>query len=1091
MKILITAIFLFLALLSQSQINKYGYPLYTYYDNKAYNANDQNWDIIEDKDGIIYVANNDDGILQFDGVSWRKIEIEKKPDVRTIAIDTDQTIYVGCSNDFGYLSPTLNGDLEFISLLTGKDSSFRSFALIFKINIIEDTIFFSTDNSILFKYLKNEKILTKILLPNYSLFTFAINNNLYGSSFLDGLYQLKGNTTQILPEGDFFKNKNIFSVLSSKKQRLTVITGPSGVYKYSAKGDIIPLLSKDDSKYLKSYTIYAATKSKQEILLATLGSGVIVLDSNYQIQDIYDQQIGIKDHWCASVDLYRNSVWSALPLGISRFEVNSPFRYYSKESKLEGYIIDIVRFNDDLFVATETGLFYLKQQGNKPPVFTRIDGIDSQIRSMIKIDDRESGGREFILIGTWDGIFQLNSKSEKPTLIDKQLVGINKLLTMEINNVESEEKSIQLAVNKLVFSKRDNKLWVGTKTRLISIQNQGENWKIDTVYETGDLIKNIIQDRLGNIWVATKQIGLFEVEFNTGKLNRYDVNEGLPSSHGIDIFSLSGGLYSGTPQGVYKFDSNSERFFADTVLPKKYTNTSTEIKYMATDGEDRIYINYSSNSDKGLDIITLKENSNEVNKDFYRLGKLEINNGIYLDNGTIWFGISDVLYSYKPDKGNNYDIPYKCLIRRVVGIDSTYFNGTYFKETTSGIKITNIQPEQQKPILPYALNDITFHYAAPYYEGGDAVVYSYQLIGFKNDWSKWNKEPKAVFTNLNEGKYTFKVKAKNIYGIESETGSFEFTILPPWYRTIIAYLFYIIVALFFVWIIVKLYTRRLKQEKIRLEGLVRERTAEIRQQRDEIAEQKQSIEDSIHYARRIQRAILPSDDMANEILHDYFILFRPRDIVSGDYFWMNKIGSKTIVVAADCTGHGVPGAFMSMLGVSFLNEIVLKDQVIEAHMILNNLRERVKKTLKQEGKEGEAKDGMDIALVVIDEETKKIYYAGAYNPVFIFRDEELFEIKADRMPIGIYIKEKESFTLHEFDYQKGDTFYIFSDGYPDQFGGEHMQKFRIKAMKELLRNIQDKSMEEQKQILNQTILDWMGDKQEQIDDMVVIGVRLN
>jgi len=187
----------------------------------------------------------------------------------------------------------------------------------------------------------------------------------------------------------------------------------------------------------------------------------------------------------------------------------------------------------------------------------------------------------------------------------------------------------------------------------------------------------------------------------------------------------------------------------------------------------------------------------------------------------------------------------------------------------------------------------------------------------------------------------------------------------------------------------------------------------------------------------------------------------------------------------------VPGAFMSMLGVSFFNEIVLKENVLEPHLILNKLRNRVKKTLDQTGKEGEAKDGMDVALVVLDESEKKIYFSGAYNSLLIYRGEELHEIKADRMPIGIYIREKD-FTLNEYDYQPGDTFYIFSDGYPDQFGGPKGQKFKTKVMKALLASIQSKSMAEQKEILNTTIEDWIAETpgQDQIDDMVVIGVRL-
>ena len=244
----------------------------------------------------------------------------------------------------------------------------------------------------------------------------------------------------------------------------------------------------------------------------------------------------------------------------------------------------------------------------------------------------------------------------------------------------------------------------------------------------------------------------------------------------------------------------------------------------------------------------------------------------------------------------------------------------------------------------------------------------------------------------------------------------------------------VIVVAIIIIVIVKIYTRRLEQEKIRLEQIVKERTLEvvkqkeeIEHQRDEISAKNKSITDSIEYASRIQTAILPSQEYAQEILPEHFILFRPRDIVSGDFYWITQKDNLLVVIAADCTGHGVPGAFMSMLGVSFLNEIVNRHEIRSANIILNNLRSDIKKTLGQEGKEGEAKDGMDIALCIVDTENMKMQFAGAYNPLYLFRNNELIETKADRMPIGIYIKEKDSFTNHEIDLQKDDVFYIFSD----------------------------------------------------------------
>jgi serine phosphatase RsbU (regulator of sigma subunit) len=263
----------------------------------------------------------------------------------------------------------------------------------------------------------------------------------------------------------------------------------------------------------------------------------------------------------------------------------------------------------------------------------------------------------------------------------------------------------------------------------------------------------------------------------------------------------------------------------------------------------------------------------------------------------------------------------------------------------------------------------------------------------------------------------------------------------------------------------------------------------LEKQKAEIEKQKEEITDSIKYAKRIQTAILPSKALAEEILPEHFILFRPRDIVSGDYYWMHKSGNKVIVVAADCTGHGVPGAFMSMLGVSFLNEIVHKNNLLQPDLILNMLRESVKRTLGQTGKEGEAKDGMDVAMVVIDFDTMTLQYAGAYNPLYLFRNGELIEIKADKMPIGIYIREKDGFTNHELPLQKGDTFYIFSDGYHDQFGGPTGSKYKSIPFKEYLGSIQDKSMAQQRDMLDKNIEGWKGNL-DQTDDIIVIGVRI-
>ena len=211
---------------------------------------------------------------------------------------------------------------------------------------------------------------------------------------------------------------------------------------------------------------------------------------------------------------------------------------------------------------------------------------------------------------------------------------------------------------------------------------------------------------------------------------------------------------------------------------------------------------------------------------------------------------------------------------------------------------------------------------------------------------------------------------------------------------------------------------------------------------DEINQKNQEITDSINYASRIQGALLPQKSEMDEYLPEYFILFLPRDIVSGDFYWSSRIGDKIIFTAADCTGHGVPGAFMSMLGVAFLDEIVNKRRVTQAGLILDELRKEVISALKQTGAHDGTRDGIDMGLCVYDPGTQKLQFSGAYNPMYLLRKGELTEYRGDRMPIGFIDKEGQPFANQVFEIQPGDIVYLFSDGYADQFGGEKGKKLK-------------------------------------------------
>ncbi|MFO7827329.1 MAG: tetratricopeptide repeat protein [Bacteroidales bacterium] len=289
---------------------------------------------------------------------------------------------------------------------------------------------------------------------------------------------------------------------------------------------------------------------------------------------------------------------------------------------------------------------------------------------------------------------------------------------------------------------------------------------------------------------------------------------------------------------------------------------------------------------------------------------------------------------------------------------------------------------------------------------------------------------------------------------------------------------------------------RIAQKQAEFEIINAKKEAEIFQLKNvelknalvKIEEKNREITDSIKYAYRIQTALIPNISVVEKYLDEYFVFYLPKDIVSGDFYWLGEKNGNLILVAADCTGHGVPGALMSMLGVTFLTEIITNKKTIEPDKILEFLRSRIISSLKQRGDEGENKDGMDISICVYNPENNILQFAGAYNSIYLIRDNELEEIKADRMPVGIHHKSSEPFTLHSIQLQKNDIIYMFSDGFADQFGGKEGKKYKYKPFKEFLLSIHKDGMSQQKDLLIDEFNRWKG-KSEQVDDVVVLGLR--
>jgi serine phosphatase RsbU (regulator of sigma subunit) len=456
----------------------------------------------------------------------------------------------------------------------------------------------------------------------------------------------------------------------------------------------------------------------------------------------------------------------------------------------------------------------------------------------------------------------------------------------------------------------------------------------------------------------------------------------------------------------------------------------------------------------------------------------------------------------------------KLWIGTVAGITQVNPKALRINRQAPIVNITRVRVELKdrsiyEPLsLKYTENSVLIDYKGICITNAAKVRYKVMLQGADHDWQPITDQTFSNYPSLPPGDYTFKVLARNNSGIwTKEPATFHFVISPPFWQT--AWFYSIVIVLFLIGFVffIKIRERNLKREKAELEAKVAERTLEIREKNKLLAKKNKDITDSINYARRIQAAMMPSEEKMKSLLPNGFVYYRPKDIVSGDFYWSVKESDRTLVAAADCTGHGVPGAFMSMISISALNKIVKENKVLDPAEILNTLRKDIIEDLTQEKDDGsDTKDGLDIALLSIDYKNMIVDYSGAYNSLYIVKNREitedeinidfkfklyqnrLIEVKADRMPIGISERMHQKFSSRRVKVEAGDFLFITTDGYIDQFGGPKGGKLMSRRFKEILLEIANNNLKEAYKLLNDKFLEWRGDY-EQIDDVLVIGIR--
>ena len=1041
---------------------KYHFDVYSVKEGLAQSSV---YDIKQDTNGFIWLGTAS-GLSRFDGKDFVNYTTENglaDGAVKTIYLDRSGVIWLGHVD--GGISRILNDSIEIALSMSADITSFEEdddgnlWISSFKGGVTKITNPNASKNALKFKQYKGQEGLSDIV---FQVLKLSNGQVCFVTDVGVKYYHAQKEEFLKFPIKDMPTYFQIICMYESTEGNLWFGSYNGGVYEFNIKQNKLKIYDARDGLAHNWITSFFQDINNN-IWVGTWGGGITKITPDRKLTSIDNTQ-GIPDNKirCIHGDREGNVLFGTKENGLVVFKGDQFVSYGVDEGLINNQVWAVLEDRKGQnWIGTNGGITVLKDFDEKTN-YTESKGLPYQEVRFLKED--KAGG---IWAGTWGGgVMQLNPRSDKfemnyrinsfmyqPLITALEIDQANNLwvgttdglVYYEINNqlVDRLTQDHGLAGNDItaLYCDSKNTIWVGARGKGIStikgskINKESLNIKVTPTC--------MVEDKDANIWIGTEGKGV--LVFNGKKITKqYTVKEGLLSDY-VSLLNIDddGNIWIGTNKGLNKFDAQTEQFYS-----------------------------YSQK----MGFIGIESKNNATYKD---------------KNGDLWFG----------------------TIKGVVKLNTASIKENVLEPIT---KITRFRVNlEDRPLkegvqLNHREKSVIFDYSSICLTNPDEVYYQVMLEGADEAWRPLTQQNFVTYSPLPPGKYTFKVKASNNNGVwNTFPQAFSFEITPPfwqraWFIITCTLLLAIVIVSF-----IKYREKQLIKEKRVLEEKVQERTEEVVQKSAEIERKNKDIIDSITYAKRIQDAILPSNDMFTQGLNQTFVLFIPKDIVSGDFYWLYTKNNKSLFAAVDCTGHGVPGAFMSIVGFNLLDKIVGEYDVTKPSEILNRLNQGVEATLRKESEKYDIKDGMDITLCSFDKNTGIMEYAGAYNPLYIVSksnqltliegttiepnmqqdDLFLFEIKADRFPIGSYSEIDQSYTNNSFQLAQGDTVYLFSDGYADQFGGPQGKKFRYKQFKQLLLSINAQSMEEQKQVLNSTLASWKGDI-EQIDDIIIIGSRL-
>jgi signal transduction histidine kinase/DNA-binding response OmpR family regulator len=782
-----------------------GFKYFKNYSPKEYDHYPQNWAMVQAENGIIYVANQA-GLLEFDGVSWRVIQVPGYDPVRSLAINKTGTLYIGGKNKIGYLTPDSTGTLKYQSLLDRIEDKYKNFSNVWNTHATKDGIYFRT-SKFLFRWDYRE---IKKWEPDMRVYgSYYCKNELFFFSFQEkaGFIKMVNDFLELIPSGKEFENvKKIFMIVPYDSQRLLIGTRPNGFYIYDGK-KMVPFPTEVEEYLNKKRVSQGIRLSNGDLAMATHLGGLVIMDPHGRQKYIFDKSYGLQDDNVKHVfEDNQGNLWLCLDKGISKIEYSSPISIHDERSNLSGLVLSIIKHHNDLYVGTTTGLYRLETSLK----FSLIPGMSASCWSLLSTEDS-------ILAATAEGVFQVKEKVRQEVIEDQSFI--------------------------LLPSKRyPGRTWCGTNNGLVVLSQKNGRWMEEHRFETiNQQIRYILEDKNGDLWLGTSTGDVLKVDFPVDiehpAVTPYDTSHGLPGGR-VYVAEAAGHVIFATDKGIFRFDEKNKVFITDRTLGVEFAG-GTDSKPVFRIAEDKNKNIWFHSESKNYQAVLGPSDSYTINSTpFRRIPTTFHVNAIYPApyGKAIWFATNEGLIRYDTTIKKNYLQDFQVLVRKVYVNEKLIFDGCKSKIDKASKELF--------PIFEYQERNLRFDFAAPFFEAETETKYQSFLEGFDDDWSDWGKDVQRDYTNLDAGQYSFRVRAKNVYYQTSGEDVFQFKILLPWYRTWWAFLSYAFVLFMFTYLIFKWQRSiKLEHEKQRLEQIVKERTKEINEKSQQLEKQTLKLKD--------------------------------------------------------------------------------------------------------------------------------------------------------------------------------------------------------------------------------------------------------